>query len=969
LKGISVLIPTYNRPKFLRRALLSVLNQTRLPDEIIISDDNPSSSENFEAIRDLIERYSIVKYKKNKRNIGVIKNYLKLLDEAKYEYIKFLADDDFLHPQALELMEKVLDTNKEISLVSSKRIAVNSEEEIIQKIKSLQPLSKKDTFLNGKEVIEKSITDLENYVGEFSTYMFRKSLLDINPFNFCNIRFRANADWVLWMYLLSKGNLFYYARPLSAFTVHKNQDQLNEETEIFGIRELIELTFNDILHKKLGINLDIKHKAGNVEKLLMRISLLSFFEKKDEMLRLLLDKYRSNIKIFTRGELPKKLPSRPSFSIIIVTYNSSSTIELLLQSINDSISTGDEVIVIDNNSTDNTVNLVRNFLKKYNLKNFRLIELKKNLGYAAAVNKGVELAKNEYLAFVNPDTVLPKNWISKVYRYIKEDEVGAVGAVSNYVLGTQAIHNLSNFVKVFKDEDFREHVNLINKHLENLYDGQVEEKKLLIGFFLVTKKKVFNKVGKFDQELFLGMDDLDYSLKLQEHGYKLILPKDLFVYHKGHVSFSKNSESENLRQMTENLFAEKLIKKYGFGQVPIPEELWGEKDTFYFCAFVPNKHKYKFMFKFSNRSINFREAAKKLAGKPKVGIITVTYYSSNDISLMAKSLLKSQYQNFHWYIVDHSENEEEFKRLKNIVSKFFHDKFTLIKRRNLGYASGTNYGIDLALKEKCEYIWILNPDIEVESDTLLELLKTSLFTGTSVVTCKIKDSLRRENLQYDGFKVDYRTFPDYPQRIHEPFFLSGANILLKADVLKKIRFREDYFLYFEDNEIFEDLKKLGIKVLYTPYSVVYHKNKEKTFLTSPTEIYYYFRNYLIFSKKHSLMDLNNIRNTLLATYKNLYSNKNRLRALILAIYDGIFNKTGKREIQSKNLSLKDDNKILNDYLQLRKISKVLAMKKGKDYLLSKPRNIEVFTKYLSDALNVICYMEKKNERKGECFNN
>ncbi|ADY73924.1 glycosyl transferase family 2 [Desulfurobacterium thermolithotrophum DSM 11699] len=251
-KGISLLIPTYNRPHFLRRALISVLNQTRLPDEIIISDDNPHSTENFEAIKDLVEQYKgLIKYWKNNERLGVEKNYSKLLEEANYEYIKFLADDDLLHPEALELMEKVLNKYEDVVLVSSHRIPVNEEEEFIHGIEATKPLCKKDQILNGKEVIRKSLTDLKNYVGEFSTYMFRKSLLDINPFYFCNLHFRANADWVLWMYLLSKGNFFYYSRPLSFFTIHSQQDQANLKVQTLGFKERIKLILNEELHKTL----------------------------------------------------------------------------------------------------------------------------------------------------------------------------------------------------------------------------------------------------------------------------------------------------------------------------------------------------------------------------------------------------------------------------------------------------------------------------------------------------------------------------------------------------------------------------------------------------------------------------------------------------------------------------------------------------------------------------------------------
>ncbi|MEO2069243.1 MAG: glycosyltransferase [Desulfurobacteriaceae bacterium] len=947
-KGISLLIPTYNRPYFLRRALISVLNQTRLPDEIIISDDNPSSNENFVAIKDLVEKHKgLIRYRKNSERLGVEKNYSKLLEEANYEYVKFLADDDWLHPETLELMEKVLDRYEEVVLVSSQRIPVNEEEELVYGVEATKPLCSEDQILNGKEVIRKSLTDLKNYVGKFSTYMFRKSHLDINPFQFCGLNFRANADWVLWMYLLSKGNLFYFSRPLSFFTVHSGQDQISLSDQISGVKERIELIFNERVHKTFGIQLTSEEKAQAVENLALDLGYLKLKlpkNKTEELIEILLEKYQKDLLKIMKEEY-----DRSPFSIIVVTYNSSSTIEKLLESLNASIREDDEVIIIDNASHDDTFSIIEEFLRKKELTNYKVVKLNENIGYAAAVNEGVKLSRNDYLAFVNPDTVLPVNWSKVVYENLKKTEVGAVGAISNYAIDLQDVKRFSSFAEVLEEETFCKYVNLVNEHLGNLYGKSSEEKKFLVGFFLATKKEVFEKVGGFDKELFLGMDDLDYSLKLREHGFKLLLPKNLFVYHEGHVSFKNSKGSEKLRELTENVFAEKLIKKYGFGNVPTPEDLWADKGAIYFATFLPADPKYRFMFKFSDGKVDFRHVAKEIVRKPKVGIITVSYFSSEEIYLMARSLSNLSYTNFHWYIIDHSEDEKEIDLLRSATLVLPDHKVTIIGRENLGYAAGVNFGVELALKDDCEYLWILNPDVEVESNTLIELLRTVLFTGVPVVTCKIRDSVERDKLQYDGFRASYKPFLDYPQRIHRVLFLSGANIFLKAEIFKNVKFEESYFLYFEDNDFYEKLLGCGLYPLYTPYVSVYHKNKSGKFLSSPVEIYYFFRNLIFFFKGR---DISFIIEKVFEVYKNIFSNKKKLRSLIAAIYDGVFDKLGKSDLSFLSSLPKDRNKkkLLKSYLDLRRVSKVLAMEKGREYLLLNPRDRDVFYKYFRDAI-------------------
>jgi len=951
-KGISVLIPTYNRPNLLRRALISVLNQTRLPDEIIISDDNPDSEDNYNSIEDILKNYSgLVRYEKNRVRLGVVGNYLKLLQKAKYSYIKFLADDDWLSPEALELMEKVLDTYDDVSLVTSVRLPVDIDGELIQGLEATKPLCEKDCILDGKKIINKSLIDLYNYVGEFSAYMFRKEFIDVNPFSFSGLDFRANADWFLWMYLLSKGNLFYIAKPLVFFTIHTVQDQYNLNTMLSGLRERLEFIFNKKLHSKIGLTFSLEEGALAVESFVKQLQTLPFNEK-ESLKKFFVKKYKSFLEYGEVYSWNKSLAESPSFSVIVVTYNSESTIEDLLISLKESISRKDEVIVIDNNSNDRTLQLVREFKNKYNFENLKIVSLSENLGYSAAVNKGVDLSRNDYIVFVNPDVVLPKNWKSKVLRYLKLKEVGAVGAISNSVLDQQHLSRFSSLSRLFNREDCKTFVDLVDNHLWLLYGDSYEEKKLLVGFFLATKKDVFKEVEGFDDKLFLGMDDLDFSLKLRERGYKLVLPKGLFVYHKGHESFNRSSDSEFLKKKTEHKFADKLIEKFGYGNVPTPEELWDEFNRFYFSPFVPVSRKYKFMFKYSDKPVDFVSGAKEILKKPRIGVVTVSYFSSVDIENLKKSLEKQGYENLFWYIVDHSQDEREFLKLKKIV-RDYRFKISVEKRENKGYGAGVNYGIERALKDGCEYIWILNPDIELEANTLLELLKTLLYTGVPVVTCKIKDSVEREKLQYDGLKVNYIPFPDYPQRIHRVSFLSGANIFLSSSVAKLVRFSEDYFLYFEDNDFLEKLWRLGIQPLYTPYTHVYHKNKSGKFLMKPYEVYYFIRNRILFLKE-KMNDFRILINDVMRSYEFYYSRKENLRALIEALYDAINGKYGKKE---PIFTLPEGNSLdlLSAYFSKRRFTKSGALKEGRDYLLLKPRDKRVFYKFLRDVFTLLRY--------------
>lgn len=112
-------------------------------------------------------------------------------------------------------------------------------------------------------------------------------------------------------------------------------------------------------------------------------------------------------------------------SIIIPCYNSLNKIEGLLYSINNSrhVRKGDyEVILIDDSSTDGTVNFVKNNLKKWpKLTHLKIIELKKNLGPAHARNIGVKYAKGEIVLFLDADVILFPETLNRVIKLFKTD--------------------------------------------------------------------------------------------------------------------------------------------------------------------------------------------------------------------------------------------------------------------------------------------------------------------------------------------------------------------------------------------------------------------------------------------------------------------------------------------------------------------------------------------------------------------
>jgi len=253
-------------------------------------------------------------------------------------------------------------------------------------------------------------------------------------------------------------------------------------------------------------------------------------------------------------------------SIIIVTYNSIADVEKCIASIQNSTNLSYELIVIDNNSNDGTRDLLRRLENKRHIK---IILNNKNHGFSAASNQGIVASSGDYIVLLNPDTIVTRDWAMRMMLHFDE-KTGAVGPVSNYVAGIQKIEFY-----------LKENVNGINlvRLADKLYSwnkNKSVETKLLIGFCLMIRREIINKIGMLDENLFLGSDDLEYSLRLRANGYNLLVATDTFVYHKGQASFD-TEPSEKMKRLTQEsqdaLYA-KLKKTFSPNLVPSSLELW-----------------------------------------------------------------------------------------------------------------------------------------------------------------------------------------------------------------------------------------------------------------------------------------------------------------------------------------------------------------------------------------------------------
>lgn len=214
---VSVIIPTFNRPKYFREALESALNQTYRNIEVVVSD-NSTEDDTERLIWDYCD--TRIKYFRHK-NFDAHDNwsFARRYNNPAAEYVNWLMDDDIFYPTKLEKMLAVYRNNPDVSLVTSAKNFIDADGKITG-----SNTFKKNAKLSGEKA-GRLLFMLDNYIGEPTTALIRKKFL--RDGDLCwhadETGFFSLVDVSTWLQLLSKGNLVVLKECLSGFRKHAQQ--------------------------------------------------------------------------------------------------------------------------------------------------------------------------------------------------------------------------------------------------------------------------------------------------------------------------------------------------------------------------------------------------------------------------------------------------------------------------------------------------------------------------------------------------------------------------------------------------------------------------------------------------------------------------------------------------------------------------------------------------------------------------
>lgn len=229
-------------------------------------------------------------------------------------------------------------------------------------------------------------------------------------------------------------------------------------------------------------------------------------------------------------------------SIIIVSYNAGKFLKPCLKSVFEN-KAPKEVILVDNASKDDSVDIVKN-----NFSKVKIIQNDKNVGFASACNQGIEIMKGDYALLLNTDVILKGDSLKKMVSFMNNNrDVGVMGVKLVNEKGelTYSCKRFQTFTNVFLRRTFFGAIfkKQIDDYLMKDYDHKtVKEVDWISGACMLIRKNALKNVGFFDPKFFLYVEDMDLCYRVKKEGvYRVIYNPALRAIHREQRESSKNT--------------------------------------------------------------------------------------------------------------------------------------------------------------------------------------------------------------------------------------------------------------------------------------------------------------------------------------------------------------------------------------------------------------------------------------------
>ena len=245
--------------------------------------------------------------------------------------------------------------------------------------------------------------------------------------------------------------------------------------------------------------------------------------------------------------------------------------------------------------------------------------------------------------------------------------------------------------------------------------------------------------------------------------------------------------------------------------------------------------------------------------QPLVTIISINWNATQVTCEFLHSIRENNsYKNIEIIIVDNNSQEDPSNAFSAIIS----DIKILRNKTNLGFAGGNNIGISVA---KGDFLFLVNNDTEFTPgliEGLLEVFKT--YADAGIVSPKFQYFYEKGTIEYAGYEAvnpftgrngmigsKQKDSGQFSQVSVTNYAHGGAMMISRKVVQQVGMMPEEFFLYYEEFDWCEKIKKKGYKVYFQPNCLIYHKESMSTGKESPLKTFYHTRNRILFMRRNS----------------------------------------------------------------------------------------------------------------------
>jgi GT2 family glycosyltransferase len=221
----------------------------------------------------------------------------------------------------------------------------------------------------------------------------------------------------------------------------------------------------------------------------------------------------------------------PAVSIVIVNWNGKHHLTVCLSSVRRQTYRDFELILVDNGSTDGTVEWVRAEYPEV-----RVVALETNQGFCGGNNAGIRVAQGEYVVLLNNDTEVAADWLAELVHHVSQDPgIAACDSKILYFDHRDTIWSAGSNYTIAGSAEFRGQG---RKDAEFVEPAEVFA---AVACSAIYPRRVLEEIGELDQDFFAGYEDVDWSFRARLRGYRVLNVPSSRVYHKVSATHEYNS--------------------------------------------------------------------------------------------------------------------------------------------------------------------------------------------------------------------------------------------------------------------------------------------------------------------------------------------------------------------------------------------------------------------------------------------